>query len=378
MSTIIGNRRQRDVVLQVVFLAVIAIVVVTGVMTTRRNLEITGVTVGWDFLRYSTGSTIAFSFIDYDINSTYARALLVGFVNSVFLGVISVSLAVVLGTAIGTARLSGHKLLNFIAKCYVQIFRNIPLILQAFFWYSLVAHLPSPRAAIALPGSIYISNRGVFFPWLNVGGWYIVAGAVVLLAGAIVTVSSLKRSTRISSLIWILAAAVVASVIMYIGRAPELPLISVPEQQGLRFAGGVALVPELSAAIVAISLFGASYIAEIVRAGFLAVPKGLVEAANALGLRNWQVFWRIKLPLMIRNVLPTMTNQIIWLMKATTIGIAIGFSDYFGIISNSINRSGQTLTLIFLLIIGFWAINMTIALVMNTINRAIALPGYKK
>ncbi len=378
MSSLLGSRKQRDVILQLLFLAVIATVIVTSVISTKRNLEITGVTVGWDFLRYSTGSTIAFTLIDYDINSTYARALLVGFVNTIFLGVISVSLAIILGTVIGTARLSGHKLLNFMAKCYVHLFRNIPLILQAFFWYSLVAHLPAPRTAITLPGNIFISNRGVFFPWFNVGGWYCVAAFAVLAAGIVATVSTMKRTARWTAFGWLAAAAAIASAIMYMGSLPDLPFISIPESKGLRFVGGVTIVPELSAAIVAISLFGASYVAEIVRAGFLAVPKGYTEAANALGLQAWHVFWRIKLPLMIRTILPTMTNQIIWLMKATTIGIAIGFSDYFGIISNSINRSGQTLTLIFLLIIGFWAINMTISFVLNAVNRAIALPGYKK
>jgi ABC-type amino acid transport system permease subunit len=171
---------------------------------------------------------------------------------------------------------------------------------------------------------------------------------------------------------------ILASYVLLAGKAPDLPLLNIPARQGLRFNGGVAVAPELSAAIVAISLFGAAYVAEIVRSGFQAVPHGLTEAGLALGLRKSQVFWRVRLPMMIRIILPTMTNQIIWLMKATTIGIAIGFTDFFAVISVSINQSGQTVTLIFILILGFWAINMTIASVMNSINRAIALPGFKK
>jgi len=378
MTTLIGNRRYRNAALQLTFVAVIAVVLVVGVMTTRHNLQVQGVSMGWEFLNYSTGSTISFSLIDYDINSTFARALLVGFVNTIFLGVISVSLAVLLGTIIGTARLSKHKLVNLMATSYVQVFRNIPLILQAFFWYSLITHLPSPRSAIALPGSIYISNRGIFFPWLNVELWHVVFAVAALVAGTILTIRSLRRSATLPALLLIAGTAACAAIALFLGRLDELPLIDLPHQQGLRFIGGATMVPELSAAIVAISLFGASYVAEIVRAGFLAIPVGLTEAGHALGLPNWHIFWRIRLPLMIRKILPTMTNQIIWLTKATTIGIAIGFSDYFGIIANSINHSGQTLTLIFLLIIGFWAINMSIAFVMNAINRAIAIPGHKK
>lgn len=375
MTTLIGNRRYRNVALQLAFVTTIAAIVIVGVVTTRHNLQVQGVSMGWDFLNYTTGSTISFSLIDYDINSTFARALLVGFVNTIFLGVISVSLAVILGTIIGTARLSRHKLVNLIAASYVQVFRNIPLILQAFFWYSLITHLPSPRSAIALPGGIYIANRGISFPWLNVEPWHVVFAAAALAAGLMLTVRSLRRSARSAAFLWLAGGVACAAVAIIFGRLDGLPLVDIPHVQGLRLAGGVMMVPELSAAIVAISLFGASYVAEIVRAGFLAIPIGLTEAGQALGLRNWHIFWRIRLPLMIRKILPTMTNQIIWLMKATTIGIAIGFSDYFGVIANSINHSGQTLTLIFLLIIGFWAINMSIAFVMNTINRAIALPG---
>ncbi|CDX33763.1 Binding-protein-dependent transport systems inner membrane component [Mesorhizobium sp. SOD10] len=378
MIRMIGNRRYRNAALQLVFVAFIITIVIVGVTTTRHNLQVQGVSMGWDFLHYSTGSTISFSLIDYDINSTFARALLVGFVNTIFLGVISVSLAVILGTIIGTARLSKHKLVNLMGATYVQVFRNIPLILQAFFWYSLIAHLPSPRSAIALPGSIYIANRGISFPWLNVEPWHVVLAAAFLVAGIILTVSSLRRTARSTALVWLAAGLICAAVALAMGRLDGLPLVDLPRAKGLRFVGGATMVPELSAAIVAISLFGAAYVAEIVRAGFLAIPTGLTEAAYALGLRNWDTFWRIRLPLMIRKILPTMTNQIIWLMKATTIGIAIGFSDYFGVIANSINHSGQTLTLIFLLIIGFWAINMSIAFVMNAINRSIALPGHKK
>ncbi|WFU11778.1 ABC transporter permease subunit (plasmid) [Rhizobium sp. CB3090] len=349
-----------------------------GITTTHRNLEIQGVSMGWSFLDYSTGSSIAFSLIDYDINSSFARALLVGFINTLFLGVISVSLAVLLGTVIGTARLSGHRLLNFIAALYVQIFRNIPLILQAFFWYAIFANFPSPRAAIALPGSVFVSNRGIFFPRLNVEPWHFAIALIVFVLGSVIAIGWARRKGQGSSLIGVVVALAVAVLIAAAGRIAGTPLFDLPQPSGLRFMGGMTLIPELGAAIVAISLFGASYVAEIVRAGFLAIPVGVIEAACALGLNGWHVFWRIRLPLMIRKILPTMTNQIIWLMKATTIGIAIGFPDYFGVVANSINHSGQTITLIFLLIIGFWAINMSISFAMNAINRALALPGHKK
>ncbi|UCI34643.1 ABC transporter permease subunit [Mesorhizobium sp. B4-1-4] len=378
MATLLGNRRHRDQALQAAFVAVIGAIVVTGILTARRNMQIQGVTFGWDFLDYATGSTIPFTLIDYDISSTYARALLVGFVNTLLLGAISISLSFILGMLIGTARLASNKMLRWIASWYVQLFRNLPLILQAFFWYSLISHLPPPRTAIALPGSIFISNRGVFLPALNIDAMHVVMGLAAVLAFLLAALPLSRRYGKAAFGVAVAIGLALAALSFALGRQVDAPLLSLPQLQGLRFRGGGTIVPELTAVIIAISLFGASYVAEIVRGGFLAIPTGQTEAAQALGLRNWQIFSRIRLPLMIRIVLPTMTNQIIWLMKATTIGIAIGYTDFFAVVANSINHSGQTLTLIFILILGFWAINMSISVVMNAINRAIALPGHKK
>lgn len=378
IAKLLGNRKYRNAFLQAAFVACIGSVIASAVLIVRRNLAVQGVTVGWDFLNYSTGWTISFSVIPYTISDTYTRALLVGFLNTLLLGVISIALSIALGTVIGAARLSQHKLVNLIASTYVQIFRNLPLILQAFFWYTLITHLPPPRTAIALPGDIYISNRGVFFPDLNVTWPFICLAGVVTLAGLSAGILCAKRRRRALGIMIFLASLAVSVGVLATGRIPDLPMLNAPAVQGLRFVGGAMIVPELTAAIVAISLFGAAYIAEIVRAGFKAIPNGMIEAGSALGLRKSQVFWRIRMPLMIRIVLPIMTNQTIWLMKATTVGIAIGFTDFFAAVATSINNAGQTLSLIFILVLGFWAINMTIAFVMNAINRAVALPGYKQ
>ena len=378
MASFLGNRRYRDAALQSAFVAALGVAVVAAVLTARRNLEIQGVSLGWDFLSYATGSTIPFTLIEYDISSSYGRALLVGFLNTLLLGAITVTLSVVLGTFVGTARLANNKLLRWIAAWYVQIFRNLPLILQAFFWYSLVTHLPPPKQSIRLPGDIHISNRGVFLPALNVELSHLALALVLIVVAFIAIVPVSRRLGKPAGRSVLAAAAALAILAIHLGRLPGTELWDFPQLKGLRFVGGATIVPELTAACVAISLFGASYVAEIVRSGFLAIPKGQTEAAHALGLRDGQIFWRIKLPLMIRIILPTMTNQIIWLMKATTIGIAIGYTDFFAVIATSINSTGQTLTLIFILIMGFWAINMTISVVMNAVNAAIAIPGYKK
>lgn len=378
MATLLGNRKTRDIALQSIFVAVIGAIIVTAILEARKNMAIQNVSMGFDFLGYSTGSGIHFTLIQYDVTSTYARALLVGFLNTLLLGGISVTLAVVLGTVIGTARLSGNRMLAWATSWYVQLFRNIPLILQLFFWYNLITHMPGPRGAFSVLGGLFISNRGIVMPALNVETGNVLLAALTLVVSGVLVVLILKRLGRNVAIAWTALSLVVIALILINGRLPDTSFLDIPQKKGLGFTGGMTVFPELTAAIVAIALFGAAYVAEVVRSGFKAIPPGQIEAAHALALNNWQIFWKVRLPLMIRIVLPTMTNQIIWLMKATTIGLAIGYSDFFGVIANSINNSGQTLSLIFILILGFWAVNLTIALVMNTINRAIAIPGHKK
>ncbi|TIX40549.1 MAG: ABC transporter permease subunit, partial [Mesorhizobium sp.] len=164
-------------------------------------------------------------------------------------------------------------------------------------------------------------------------------------------------------------------VILMIGRLPDAPLLDFPALQGLNLKGGLRIPPEFSALAVAIAIYGGSYIAEIVRGGFKAVGKGQVEAALSLGLSPWRVFTLVKLPLALRAMLPILANQYVWLIKATTMGIAIGFTDFFMIVSLTINHSGQTLESIGILMAGFLTINLSLAAVFNRINKAIALKG---
>ncbi|MGB0823978.1 MAG: ABC transporter permease subunit, partial [Alphaproteobacteria bacterium] len=159
------------------------------------------------------------------------------------------------------------------------------------------------------------------------------------------------------------------------GREPDAGLVSAPELKGLRFVGGITLKPEFTALLVGLVLFGAAYIGEIIRGGLLSVDRGKLEAAAALGLSNFQVNRYVRIPLAFRAMLPSLSNQYVWLMKATTVGIAIGYPDYFAIVSTSINQAGQTMELIALLMGGFLVLNYAIGFVMNLINDRIKLKG---
>ena len=383
MSSVFKSRTFRNAFLQFAFVGGLIAIVLTMILVGRANLEAQGMTSGFAFLERATGWRISFSLIEYDTNSSYARAVLVGLLNSLFLGAISLPVATVIGVAVGVMRTSGNGMAELVGTTFVELFRNAPLILQLLFWYTLLLTLPNPRDAEPILGGIALTGRGIYIPGLNVTGASVFHACLVLLAAAGLSLwATSKRwpdqpiatATRERRILWI-GAVLVAILLMWIGRIPDTPLASMPEPAGLNYKGGIRVSPELMACVIAISIYGAAYIAEIVRAGFNAIPKGQSEAGHALGLSKWYIFSRIRLPLAIRIVMPTMINQYVWLFKATTIGIAISFTDYFMVISTAINQSGQTLELIALLMGGFLLINYTMAWVLNRVNDAIALRG---
>ena len=384
MLAALKNKTVRDQTVQFGFVGILIFLIVIFALTARSNLEAQGMTSGFGFLERSTGWGVSFSLIDFSTSDTYLKVIWVGILNSLFLGSISLVLATFIGIAIGIMRVSGNKMAELIGTIYVEIFRNLPLLLQAFLWYAILTNLPRPRDLAEAAGPVYFSGRGIYFPGLNVTGF-----SVFLVFVALVTAFALwiwlksarrlarmdvKRKKTISRGIW-LGWLVVAVVLLWIGRIPDTALVSQPFLKGLNFREGIRVSPELTACIVGISIYGGAYIGEIVRAGFNAVGKGQSEAGHALGLSTFQTFAYIRLPLAIRAVMPTLINQYVWLFKSTTIGIAVGFVDFFMVISTSINQSGQTLELIAILMGGFLIINYSMAWVLNRVNDAIKLKG---
>lgn len=383
MFAVLKSRAVRNVLLQAGFVGAILIMLVTFMVTAKINLDAQGMTSGFGFLERATGWKINFSLLEYSTSSPYWKAILIGVLNSLFLGAITLPLATVIGVTIGVMRTSGNGMAELIGTVYVEIIRNIPLLLQLFFWYTVLVGLPGPREVEPIFGSFVMSGRGIFFPGLNVSVQSVaLASLAVALVGAVAVQLSTTRWLRADPgrvrnerrLLWV-AAVLMCIAILWVGRLPETSLVSLPERQGLNYQGGIRVAPELMSCILAISIYGAAYIAEIVRAGFNAVPRGQQEAGRALGLTAWQIFSRIRLPLAIRIVLPTMTNQYVWLFKATTMGIAVSFADFFMVISTSVVQSGQTLELVGILMGGFLIINYSIAWVLNRVNDAIKLRG---
>ncbi|MEM7206931.1 MAG: ABC transporter permease subunit [Pseudomonadota bacterium] len=382
MLELFRNRKFRETFFQALAVSVVAVVLIAMVVNARNALEVQGLTAGFGFLERSTGWDFSFSVLPYSISDTYQRTLWIGLLNTLLLGFLGISLATVFGVIVGLVRTSNNYLLSLLGTVYVEIFRNIPIILQGIFWYAVLSNLPRPRQAMVLGDSIFLSGRGLYFPVLNVE----LSAVFVMLAIVIawfITLAWLRNRMRRSLTFeriklsgWI-ALPLLLIAIGYIARIPETALVDTPILKGLNFRGGMRIPPELSALVLAIALYGGAYIGEVMRAGLQSVPRGQIEAGFVNGLSKFQIFWYVRLPLAIRLILPSLTNQYVQLMKATTIGIAVGFSDFFMIVSTSINQGGQTLELLLILVLGFLAINLSIAYVMNTINRRIALKGYE-
>ncbi len=378
MTAMLKNSRVRGWLIQATLLAAAFGLLVSFVTTTRQNLLDQGIASGFGFLERSTGWPINFSLFTVTANSSYADMLLAGLLNTLLVGTLGIALATAVGIVIGLMRISENFVLNLIGTTFVEVFRNVPLILQVFVCYAILTHLPSPRAAISLFDVGFISNRGLLLPALDMTGLDILLlfVGVVLIGLAIATL--VGRNENLRRFAWPafgVLCLVLFLLLLFTGRTPEASLVSIPELRGLRFVGGVAIKPEFTALLIAIALFGGAYIGEIVRGGFLSVDRGRIEAARALGMTGYMVNRLVRIPLAVRAILPALSNQFIWLMKATTLGIAIGYPDYFMVVSTSINQSGQTIELIALLMAGFLLINYLLGSAMNLINKRIALKG---
>ncbi|MFC5386690.1 ABC transporter permease subunit [Aquamicrobium segne] len=382
MSALLRSQKVRNALLQALFVGVLAYIVIGGWMNAQQTMQQQRIVSGFGFLWKSTGWDVNFSLLPASPGDPYWWFFVIGIINTLFLGIIGLMLATLVGGAVGIARTSSNEMLQLLGRSYVDFFRNIPLILQVFFWYAFVTHLPAPRGAHDFWG-LKLTSRGIYAPLPNVEGWYLaLAAALALVAlilplyiGATQRISRPREERRPARIAAFLVPAAASVAVFLAGRISGEPLLSMPQLQGLNLRGGMRISPEFSALTIAMALYGGAYIGEIVRGGFKAVGRGQVEAAQSLGLTPWQAFSRIRLPLALRAMLPILANQYIWLIKATTLGITIGFTDFFMIVAITINQSGQTMEAIGILMVGFLIINLSLAALFNRFNKAIALKG---
>jgi len=372
----------RRVVYQVLILGAVAFAAWWVVDNVAANLRRQGIVAGLDFLGETAGFDISQSLIAYSNLSTYGRAFWVGLLNTLLVAVLGIVAATVIGFVIGIARLSSNWLVARLAGAYVEIARNLPLLLQLFFWYAAVLQtLPSPRQSYVLPLGAYLNVRGLHLPApvAQPGFW---AVALALAAGLAVAVAVWFWARRRQALtgerfpaFWTgLAAIVVLPLLAFLAAGSPLRF-DYPQLQGFNFQGGITLLPELIALLLGLSIYTASFIAEIVRAGILGVSKGQTEAAQALGLSRGRTLRLVVVPQAARIIIPPLTSQYLNLTKNSSLAVAIGYPDLVNVFAGTVlNQTNKHAVEVILITMGvFLTLSLLTSLFMNWFNRRMAL-----
>ena len=370
----------RGIFFQILTVVVLVVGVVWISHNTAVNLARSNTASGFTFLRGRAGFEIGQSLISYSSDSTYGRALLVGILNTVLVAVSGIITATIIGFIIGIGRLSHNWLIAKLCTVYVEVFRNIPPLLVIFFWYSgVLAVLPQPRESLHLPLNMFLNNRGLAFPKpiFETGMW---AVGIALLIGIVATVFMARWAHKRQAATGKQFHTIWGSIGLIVGLPTLAFLVSglplsfdIPVAGKFNLTGGSVIGPEFMSLFLALSFYTASFIAEIVRGGIRAVPKGQSEAAGALGLHPSSVTRLVVVPQALRIIIPPLTSQYLNLTKNSSLAIAIGFADYFAISGTILNQTGQAVELMFLAVIAYLVLSIVTSIFMNWFNAKMAL-----
>jgi general L-amino acid transport system permease protein len=363
---------------------VLALVIGGGaylVNNTLDNLDKRGIASGFRFLGTTAGFSISMSLVDYSETSTYGRAFVVGLLNTLLVSAIGVVVATLLGFVVGIARLSRNWLVARLAAVYIEVLRNLPLLLQIFFWYFAVLRaLPGPRQSVVMLETFFLNNRGLYAPAPVFGpGFDLIPAAFLIAAAAAVFIARWAKRRR--DLTGEQFHTVYASLALLIGLPLAAGLVTGfplswqhPELQGFNLEGGLVLIPELVALVLALSTYTASFIAEIVRAGILAVSRGQTEAAYSLGLPPGLTLRLVIIPQALRVIIPPLTSQYLNLTKNSSLAAAIAYPDLVLVFAGTVlNQTGQAVEIIAITMGVYLTISLLISMFMNWYNRKMAL-----
>jgi general L-amino acid transport system permease protein len=381
LSGLLYRPEVRQAVYQVLLLAAVAYAGYWVLNNVAENLRRQNVASGFDFLGRTAGFDVSQSLIEYSNASSYGRAFWVGLLNTLLVAALGIVAATVIGFVVGIARLSSNWLIARLATAYVEIVRNLPLLLQLFFWYfAVLKTLPAPRQSHVLPGGVFLNVRGLYLPApAPQSGFEAVAiafGIGLFLAIALWVWS--RRRQRLTGyrlpVLWPSLLIIVALPLAVFLVAGSPIRMIYPELRGFNFQGGVVLQPELIALLLGLSIYTASFIAEIVRAGILGVPRGQTEAAQALGLSNGQKLRLVVIPQALRIIIPPLTSQYLNLTKNSSLAVAIGYPDFVSVFTGTVlNQTGQAVEVILMTMGVFLTLSLLTSLFMNWFNRRIAV-----
>jgi general L-amino acid transport system permease protein len=375
-------RRFGNIAIQVAIVVVIGVLADGAIYDAVQNLAKAHIASGFGFWNNTAGFDISQTLIPYSAStSTFGRAFWVGLLNTLLVAAIAVVLATILGFLIGIARLSSNWLVATLAGGYVELIRNVPLLLQLYFWYNAVLKsLPQLKGSVALPGGGILNNRGLFLPRPEFAPQFavvLVALTIGIAAAVALHVYASRRHDRTGEevpTLWLTLGLVIVlplAVFAVLG----FPLgFSVPHMGRFNVSGGVELLPEFAALLLALSVYTAAFIAEVVRAGILSVSGGQVEAAHALGLRSGLTLRLIVLPQAMRVIVPPLTSQYLNLIKNSSLAVAIGYPDLVQVFAGTVlNITGQAVEVIAITMAVYLFISLVVSLSMNLYARATAI-----
>jgi general L-amino acid transport system permease protein len=375
-----SNERVRGIAYQALLLFAVVGLGWYLVSNTLHNLSTRQIQVGFGFLQREAGFEIAETLIAYDATQSYARAFGVGLLNTLKVSVLGIVLATLLGTLIGIARLSSNWLLAKLASAYVEVMRNVPLLLQLFVWYGLFTELlPPVREALTLGDWVFATQRGFWFAWpaehpaWTAAGWALLFGLALAWVWRTAAVRHQQATGQRWPVGWVSAALILGLPLLAWALMGAPTEMEVPEVGGFSLQGGRSISPEFTALLLGLSTYTAAFVAEVVRAGILAVDRGQTEAAQALGLNAGQRLRLVTLPQALRVIIPPMTSQYLNLTKNSSLAVAIGYPDLVSVANTTMNQTGQAIEAIAILMAVYLTISLAISLFMNWYNNRVKL-----
>jgi general L-amino acid transport system permease protein len=379
------NFKLKDIIPQLI--TVMTVVLVFGFFANNAsvNMENRGIDFGFGFLSQAASFDVQFSLIDYDGSHSYFRAYLVGLLNTLLVSIIGIILATILGVIIGVARLSPNYLINKFAAFYVEFFRNIPLLLQIFFWYfAALRALPLPQNADPIFGNMYMTIKGLYVPtfiWENFNiFFYSVIAAIISIIVIKIHAKKVQETQGkqipvfMISIGLIIILPLLSFLIGGVSATLETPKLIQLAQTSFKFEGGINLPPELIALTLALALYTATFIAECVRAGIQGVGKGQKEAAASIGLTPNQVLKLVVMPQALRIIIPPTTNQYLNLTKNSSLAAAIAYPDLVLVFAGTaLMQTGKAIEIVFMTMFTYLTLSISISLFMNWYNKKIAI-----
>ena len=383
LGSFLFNRSVQGVFYQLITLGLVALGIYYIVTNTARNMLERGLASGFHFLGVESQFDIGMTLIEYSPTSTYFDSFIVGLLNTLLVAGIGILFATIIGFTVGIMRLSSNWLIAKIAEAYVEILRNIPLLLQIFFWYFAVLRaLPKPKQSLELYDSFFLNNRGLFIPDTVFGEgssiiFYLLWLTIIISIGIFIWAKRRQNRTGERFPAFYVSTALILGTFFISLAATGFPVsFEYPELKGFNFKGGVKLIPELVALTFALAMYTASFIAEVVRGGIMAVSKGQTEAAKSVGLKQNLILRLIIIPQALRVIVPPLTNQYLNLTKNSSLAAAIAYPDLVLVFAGTaLMQTGQAIEIIGMVMGVYLFLSLFTSLIMNLFNRFMKVDG---